>query len=396
VDALEMSAKMSLGLLTDLQRALPELRGALESHPYLTDPDHLWADLRALLNANAPSGGSWLPGGIVDEIGQIAAALGLQGRFLRQIGATGNAGVRLGPEKPVYDVIVVSHMDRPSFKVRGDGSLYPICANRFPDGRYEVGAKGLRYRDGRLTVSARGTLISERGEGRDLLRFEPSSGALAWTDMLTMNVTPTLRDGVITGTGLDNCLGVLTMLGAASALASAEDMLRAQDRSVLFVFTDLEEGLPDAYFGHGSARLTYALPPPTFGCLIADAHTAGADGPALGNGASHGHVSAWSRGSFVAPNYLALAVDLAAEANAQRPGTVQLNAGYLSRSDDMALGRWTQILGMIGAPMVDAHTGHESARLADVPDAVWWLAHFTGALLGVSETIRAGYLPTWR
>lgn len=380
-------------LLTDLQRALPELREAIEAHPYLTDSDELWEALRTLLNANAPSGGSWLPGAIVDDIERIAAALGLKERFIRQIGATGNAGVRLGPQKPVYDVIVVSHMDRPSFKVRGDGSLYPICANRFPDGRYPVGAKALRYRDGRLTVSARGTLISEREGGRDQLRFEPTSGDLAWQDTLTMDVTPTLHDGVITGTGLDNCLGVLTMLGAASALAAVEGALRAADRSVLFVVTDLEEGLPEAYFGHGAARLTYAVPPPTLGCLIADAHTAGADGPALGKGASHGHVSAWSRGSFVAPNYLALAVDLAAEVNAHRPGTVQLNAGYLSRSDDMALGRWTQILGMIGAPMTDAHTGHESARLADVPPSIWWLAHFTGALLGVSERISTGYLP---
>jgi hypothetical protein len=390
-------------LLTDLQSALPGLRDALDAHPYLNHQPTLWEALQRLLLAHGPSGGAWLPGAIVDDIEQLAASLGLRERFIRQIGATGNAGVWLGADKPINDVIVISHMDRPSFKVRGDGTLYPVCANRFPDGRYTVGAKALRFMDGRLGVSARGTLVSERSAGRDLLRFEAEAGQATtqvswqdtlWQDTLTMDVPPTLVEGVIRGTGLDNCLGVLTMLGAAAALASAEGAIRAKGKRVLFVFTDLEEGLPEAYFGHGAARLAYAVPPPTYGCLIADAHTAGADGPALGGGASHGHISAWGRGSFVAPNYLALAVGLAAQANTQRPGTVQLNTGYLSRSDDMALGRWTQILGMIGAPMIDAHTGHESGRLADVPPAIWWLAHFTGAVLGMSEAISTLYLPT--
>ncbi len=380
-------------MLSNLQHAVPGLLDALSSHVYLTDSNRLWQDLRRLLMAHAPSGGSWLQGAIIDDIQDIASSLGLADRFIRHIGATGNTGIWLGADKPVSDVIVVSHMDRPSFKLKDDGSLYAICANRFPDGTYTVPAKAMRFEDGRMVVSGTGTLISERAGGKESLRLEVSSGKVAWYDTVTMDVEPTLTDGVIKGTGLDNCLGVLAVLGAAAALKGAEPDLIIKDRRVLFVFSDLEEGIPEAYFGHGAARLTYAVPPPTYGCLVADAHTAAADGPALGKGVSHGSISAWSKGAFVAPNYLALGIDLAGEANAQRPGTIQLNSGYLSRSDDMALGRWTQMLGMIGAPMIDAHTGHESAHLADLPHAMWWLAHFTAAVMGVSDEIAGKYLP---
>jgi len=111
----------------------------------------------------------------------------------------------------------------------------------------------------------------------------------------------------------------------------------------------------------------------------------------LGDGASHGNISAWSRGSVVPPNYLTLAIDLSTELNQQRSHTVQMNTGYLSRSDDMPLGRWTQILGMIGAPMTDAHTGHERASLSDLPSAMWWLSHFTLVTLALNTELVQTY-----
>jgi hypothetical protein len=167
-----------------------------------------------------------------------------------------------------------------------------------------------------------------------------------------------------------------------------EPTLRGLDRRVLFVFSDLEEGIPDAYFGHGASRLAYSMPPPTYGCIVVDSQTVSTgSGLALGQGAAHGTVSGWSRGSFVAPNYLALAIDLAKTINDKRPGMVQMNRGYLSRSDDMVLGRWTRILGMIGPPMTDPHTGEETARLADVQSAIWWLACYaTTTLIPTSDT----------
>jgi hypothetical protein len=83
----------------------------------------------------------------------------------------------------------------------------------------------------------------------------------------------------------------------------------------------------------------------------------------------------------VPPDYLRLALDRADAVNALRPGTVQMNTGYMSRSDDLPAFRWTKVLGMIGAPMTDAHTAHEAARLDDAISAVHWLTHYSAAVL---------------
>ena len=103
-------------MLAELQRVLPLLQTP-ESHPFLKSNEVLWGHLRDVLNANAPSGGAWLPGAIREVIGRIAYQYGLGEHFIAQIGATGNAGMALGADKPVYDVIVLAHMDRPAFRV---------------------------------------------------------------------------------------------------------------------------------------------------------------------------------------------------------------------------------------------------------------------------------------
>ena len=68
-----------------------------------------------------------------------------------------------------------------------------------------------------------------------------------------------------------------------------------------------------------------------------------------------------------------------------------MNTGYLSRSDDMILGRWARMLALAGPPMTDAHTGHESARLSDVQHGVWWLAYFLIAALNVIPDLTPRY-----
>jgi hypothetical protein len=93
----------------------------------------------------------------------------------------------------------------------------------------------------------------------------------------------------------------------------------------------------------------------------------------------------------VPPNFQTLAVDLADAVEKWRPGTVQLNMGYLSRSDDMPLGRWSQILGMIGAPMSEPHTGEESASLSDLANTIVWLIYFTSACLGLTDEVINAY-----
>lgn len=361
-----------------------------------TDPDWLWRALTRLLNAHAPSGGSNLPGAISGVLQELAAALDLADRYLPRIGSTGNAGVWLGVERDQPDIVIAAHMDRPSFRVGhvGSGALYPICADRFPRGFSTSGAKALRFADGRLIVGARGSLISDKRDDTDTLHFRAAEGELHIHDTITLDAEPTLIDGIITATGLDNSLGVLTALGAAASLRAREADLIAADRRVLIVFTDQEEGNPIAFFGHGAARLTYAVPPPRIGAICADAQSVVDDALITGAGAGHGTISAWGRGSIVPPNFVALARDLAATVNAERAHTVQINNGYISRSDDLALTRWTQIIGLIGAPMRDAHTDHESAALVDLPSAIHWLSAFSAAALGLDADLARRYALT--
>lgn len=367
-------------MLEAIRRALPGLEAALDGLRWLHDDDALWQALRRLLLAPAPSGGAALPGGILDEITSLTGELELFDRLMPHLGSTGNAGLWLGADDRSADLVVIAHMDRPTFRVRDvhTGELYPMCATRFPADPYTAPARALRFEDRRLVVGAWGTLTA----AGQTLRLRVERGHLRWYDCVVLDAEPEWTGPEIVGTGLDNCLGVTALLGAAAALSRVDADLRRLGRRCLFVFSDLEEGVPTAFFGHGAARLTHLLPPPALGCVVVDAQTAQPDGvPALGAGASHGTVSAWSRGSAVPPNLIALALDLADEANGAHRRLVQMNTSYLSRSDDMALGRWAPVLAMIGPPMTDPHTDQERARLPDVQAAIRWLALFIGALL---------------
>ncbi|MCD4684846.1 MAG: hypothetical protein K8S97_02785 [Anaerolineae bacterium] len=381
--------------LTPLTKALPQLQEKLTALLALSDSAVLWRMLERLLVAHAPSGGANLLGGIGDDSVMLAEELGLRKRAIPHLGSTGNAALWLGAEKKQPDVVVVAHIDRPSFRVRSvdDGTLFPICANRFPTGEYSVPAKAVHFERGRLRVGAEGLLVSRKDQDRGAqVRFETRRGTLRWHDTVLMSVHPALDGDTVTGTGLDNCLGVLTALLTAAVLHSAESVLLERKRRCLFVFTDQEEGPPDGFFGHGAARLTHAVPPPTYGCIVVDAQNAGtALQPQLGQGVSHGAASNWGRGSVVPPNYHALAVDLAEALNVQRPNTVQHNTGYLSRSDDMILGRWAPILALTGPPMTDPHTGYEMATLSDVQAGVWWLTHFLAATLNLVPELAPTY-----
>lgn len=382
-------------MLDTIYAALPGLEEALHTHPYLTQSNRLAADLRRLLLAHAPSGGAWLPGAIGDDIGALAAALGLADHFIPNLERTGNAALALGAPGDRADIILSAHMDRPSFRVRNaaTGELFPMCSIRTPGDSYRAGAKALRFLDGRMQVSARGTMLLENRNGQLAIHFQAEEGELAWQDVVVMAADPQSDDGRISGTGLDNCLGVISALGAAYALRAAEDSLRAQGRRILIVFSDQEEGIPEAYFGHGAARLAGIMPAPKLGVITVDAQTVGAEGiPALGRGGCFGTVSAWSRGSVVPPNYVALGIELAAALNAAQPGCVQINTGYLSRSDDMPLGRWTQILGMIGPAMLNPHTVEEQAYLPDVQQTITWLSVYTAAALGLSPAIKRRFV----
>lgn len=381
-----------------LTRTVPALARALADLPPLQADDVVWPLLRRLLAAPAPSGGANLPGAVGEVIGALASELGLGARWIRELGTTGNAAVWLGADKPSAgspaDIVVVAHMDRPSFRARAPerGDLVPICANRFPEGEDRAGARALRFVDGRLVTAARGVLVSRRVGGQDTLTFEAVEGTLAWQDTVVLDVEPRRgADGLVTGTGLDNALGVLMALLAVAVLARVEDALRGRGARLLVVFSDQEEGPPDAFFGHGAARLAHTLPPPR-GAVVVDAHGAAPEStPHMGAGVSHATIAGWGRGSIVPPNFHALALDLAAGVNAARPGTVQFNTGYLSRSDDLALGRWAKILALTGPPMAHAHTTRETAHLADLRSGAMWLAYFLAAVLNLAPELNGRY-----
>lgn len=378
-----------------LTHSLPQLSAQLEHLPPVATSEALWPMLQRLLTAHAPSSGANLPGGIGDVIAALAQELGLGEHYIPRLGSSGNAAISLGADKPQPDIVVVAHMDRPSFRVRStaNGALFPICANRFPAGEYRVPAKAVRFEQGRLIVGAQGVLIANTGAaGAATIRFDAQKGALLWQDTVLMDVDPTLEGGAVTGTGLDNCAGTLTALLSAAVLGRLDAVLRARNRRCLFVFTDQEEGPPESFFGHGAARLTYAVLPPALGCVVVDAQNAELDlVPQLGAGVSVSAASNWGRGSVVPPNFHALMLDLARGINSARPQTVQVNTGYLSRSDDMILGRWTPVLALSGPPLVNAHTGQESVRLSDIQSGVWWLSHFLAAALALAPELAPLY-----
>lgn len=376
-----------------IDRTAPALRPALEGLPALHDLDALWAPLRRLLAAPAPSGGAALPGGVGDVIAALAGELGLPGRAWLALPGTGDLALALGADRPAPDVVIVAHMDRPSYRVAAldAGALYPICANRFPPGEYRAPAQAVRFADGRLVVGARGTLVSRRAGDDDALHFEVEQGTLDWADTVLLDAPPARSGEVVTSSGLDNSLGVLVALLAAAALAAVEDVLIAASRRCVVVFTDQEEGLPDAFFGHGAARLAHVLPLPTRGCIVVDGHNPGDPAPRIGHGVSVASASGWGRGSIVPPHYQALAHDLADGLNRIRPGTVQFGRSRLSRSDDMALSRWARVVCLCGPPLAHAHTAREKASLRDVQSAAWWLAYLVAAALPLAPDLLPRY-----
>jgi putative aminopeptidase FrvX len=335
--------------------------------------------LKRVLVAHAPRGGCTLDGSIGDVIAVVADEHDIGQFFTRDYHNTGNSLFVFGADKPQPDILVVAHMDRPSFRVKSveTGEIFPVCALRVPVG-YTCAAKALRYDHEQvsLIVASRGQFANDP----DGLRYRVAEGDLHWYDTIVMDAEPQFIDGMVIATGLDNGLGVMTAFGLALDLRARQPDLQAANRQIMIALTDEEEGNPDSFFGHGAARLAQ-LVRPVIGVIVCDAHTAG-DGmiPKIGAGASHGVISGMGRGAVVAPDRVRLAVETANAINTRRPHTVQLNTGYLSRSDDMGLSRAMRVLGMIGTPMLNPHTVEEQASLSDLEATLVWLSAFMSAL----------------
>ncbi len=345
----------------------------------LASPDAIFASLSRLLEAPAPANSCLLPGTVGAVIQQMAAELGLP---CAPIGSTGNLGIEIGDPAAPLDLLISAHMDRPCFRVRslGGSTLYPLCAVRVPGDGYVCEGVALRFADGRVTIAATGKLRFDAGEGGYRVSFQRDSGALGAGDTLMIRAKPRLQDGLVRGTGLDNAVGALISLLSARLLLEYSDI--AAGRRVLFAFTDQEEGPPSGLFGQGAARLARVLPPPRLGFINVDGHNRDEASAHLpGVGASHAFVSGDGRGSVVPLDFQALAESLAGQVNQARSGTVRLNYGYVSRSDDMLLSLWARCLGLIGVVVEQPHTTEERAALADIAAAAHWLPAFICAVL---------------
>ena len=98
-------------------------------------------------------------------------------------------------------------------------------------------------------------------------------------------------------------------------------------------------------------------------------------------------VSGYGRGSVIPLEYQGLATDLAEEVNGSRPGTVKLNYGYVSRSDDMLLSLNARCLGLTGVMLENAHTTEETVAPADLAAAVRWISAFIFRILNNRRSV---------
>lgn len=346
--------------------------------------DDIFAQLLRLLASPAPSSGCHLPGAVGESIGAMVDDLGLSLSSDPRIGSAGGLAIEIGADQPETDLVITAHMDRPSFRVLSleDGALYPLCAIRIPGGDYVSDAQAVRCQDGRMTVAARGRMHIKKIDRGHRIRFQAESGALRWGDTVLMDAIPQRRGNHIIGAGLDNAVGVLLALLSAGALASFAAEIASRRQKILIAFTDQEEGPPIGLFGQGAARLSHAIPPPRLGFINIDAHNVdSAAGHVPGIGASHAFVSGRGRGSVAPLDYQSRAESLAKAVNRRRPNTVQLNYGYVSRSDDMLLSLWSRCLALIGVPLANAHTTEERAALDDMASAVHWITAFVAHIL---------------
>ena len=343
-------------------------------------PEAIFARLSRLLASPAPANSCLLPGTVGETIIALADELGLT---CAPLGSTGNLVIEIGDPAAPLDLLLSAHMDRPCFRVRdlADSTLYPLCAVRVPGDGYACEAIALRYVNGRVSVTAAGELRFEERDGDYRIRFQATSGELRAGDTVMMRAIPKLDDGLVSGAGLDNAIGVLLGVLCAHALREYAGGMLA-DRRVVFAFTDQEEGPPVGLFGQGASRLAHVLPPPRLGFINIDGHNLdeGA-GQVPGVGASHAFVSGDGRGSVVPMDYQALAESLAAQVNQQRRGTVRLKYGYVSRSDDMLLSTWARCLGLTGVIVANAHTTEETAALGDIVAAAHWIPALVSRLL---------------
>lgn len=375
-------------VLEQLWRAVPGLESAIRQQPLATDREATWVMLRSLLQAFAPSTGTTLPNGILDQVSDIAAAFGLADRLEADLGGVGNAGLWLGVAGGQADLLVVAHLDRQTFRidrVEPDGRLArltPVCTTMPFVEVASAPGRALRMQDGRLEVGARGRLQADR-QG---IFFQVEEGQLSPSDLITADGNLRRQGDRVSGGGLDNTAGVLSALGAAAALRRVEESLLEYDRRCLFVFPDRQD--------YSLTALMAASPAlrPVLGTIIVDVVGATDAGARPGAGAVCVLTGSQADGLIVPLNYQQLAQMLAVALNDARPGSVQLWHACPEEWPDAASGSLRErVLGYIGPVISKARPGDETVHLPDVQAVVWWLACYIAAVLNLAPGVTGQY-----
>jgi|GEM_PF-591566 len=384
-------------LLNQLWQAIPALQAAFEDQAWGEDREKVWVLLRRLMTAPAPSGGVTLPGAIFDELTDIAAAFGLADRLDADLAGMGSGGLWLGVEKDHPDLLVLTHLDRPSFRVHSleeaqNPVLFSLVVPSPIEATIRLPARALRYDPdrGQLVTAARGQLFSllDHDNGDEALWvFQVQSGAVSCLDTITLDFAPVRQGDVIQGSGLDNAAGVLTALGAAALLRQAEQALLEQNRRCLFLFCD--QHTTEIGAGRRPEGIVWSWP--ALGSVIVDAQPVH-HAPVLRHGAGIGYAfaSAGENGLIVPPHYQCLTHDLAQAFNdfTSQPMAQAHCRTAAHRYHHLGRGR---TLGLFGPSLSYTAQGMEQVSLRDIQAGIGWLACFLALTLNLVPEVVARY-----
>lgn len=377
-------------LLEQLWREIPELEPVIRQQVLVSDREQTWLLLRQLMLAHAPSTGAGLPGGVIDQVSDIAAVFGLADRLVPNLAGSGCPGMWLGVAKDAADLLVVAPLDRLTFRptrVIDDltAELAPICVSRSLADIAQSPAKGLRFDPdrGRLAVAAQGQIVPFN----EKLRFRAERGTVTWTDAITLDLVPQRQNDWVRGSGLDNAAGVLCALATASALRGVEEALLEHNRRCLFVFPDRRDVDLQSLLSRGWGSMQ-----PGLGTVLIEGLTADqARGPRHEAGAGYAFSNGKACGLHVPLNYQQLTSDLDASFQNLLSDVAQFSVIGQDGLADGELVHSRRIMGLMGPPLGRPHAGQETVHLEDMAASVWWMSAFVTLVLNLVPSVTARY-----
>ena len=378
-------------LLEQLWREIPTLEAAIRQQALVADREQAWTLLRQLMMANAPSGGAVLPGAIIDQISDIAAVFGLADRLEPDLAGPGNPGVWLGVAKEVADLVIVSPLDRLTYRIEHlvddrTATISPMCVGDISEEIGQAPAKALRYdaQRGRLGIGATGQVVPRDGK----LYFRAERGVVSWADKITLDLVPRRKGDWVRGSGLDNVVAVLGTLAVGAALRQVEEALLEHNRRCVIVFPDRRDfDLGALHNWHSGGSLQ-----PLLGTVLVESYVVDQEqGPHYEGGIAYSFGSATRRGVMVPVNYQQLACDLDVAFSQIMPMIAQFAGAALENSRCSGVSYNQRILGVMGPPLSRPHVGQEIVHLADVAAEVWWMVAYVALVLNLVPSATAQY-----